>query len=386
MSKELREKFNASREAGMKIQAEATKEGRKPTAEEKAEMAKHYANCQAIREEIESEKQWAGMKLNEALAAEKLDSAKVTKESHKAALNTYLRTGQMPHMLATMIAGPVPDGSPGGTVGVSLPASEPVFIKRQKNPFLAALQYYGLTPIQTDGFTNVPIIDLTGSSVDAISQAYVGDNAKNDAVTNLLPATNLFDSGTRWISDLLVRSVPNILDAYVQPLRDVVELKSAANMVATMTTGGGAAGVGVTTAGTSAFTYQELVNWKFSLAAEYQNDAVIFASTGFMQAVYGLVDDNNMQIYIASLSDDSPDRLFGAPIFMTSALQNPGAGHVSAVIASASSLIVTQNGAQRVLRYEGESEHPMQTGLRVIGIGGNGFVSNGVKLLKNAAS
>ena len=395
MSKELREEFNRVKAEALEIVNKAKAENRDLSAEEKEANDKRFSRLDQIKRQLDEEARFAALKVAE-LPQEVIDAARgnpaepkakqefeqghgrVTGDVHRNKVNNYIRTGQVPHELFTITA---------GAGGVTLPAGPPVVIKRNPNPFKAALQAFGLEVLTVPGVVNIPIFDDSANIADVIPQNSTSENVKEAALTNLVPGDVLYDSGTQWHAITLLNSTDYDLLAYFRPMMDArIEERQVADWTATITTGAGAAATGVTTASTTGVTFGELVALKYSIPANRQNDGFFIVSRGLMQAVESMVDANGRPLYRESLSADAPDRLLGWPVFVSDALAAPGAGAVSAIAASARSLVLREVGPRRMVTYRDYPLRPDQIGLRAFANGGAGFVASGVRLLRHAAA
>lgn len=390
MSAQLREEFETVRKSALDVIHKAQQEKRELTAEEMQENDRRFARCDQIRTQIDEEAKFATLKVAD-LPAEVLDVAKSAHDPkdrqdfnanvgnkwnadrHAAAVNKYLRGQPLERDEFTIVS---------GAGGVTLPAAPPVVIKRVRNPFKAALQAYGYSILNVSGFGNAPVFDDSANSADVIAQNSTSENVKEPAITNLTGDV-LYDSGTVWFSNTYLGQAGFEPLSYLRPMLDArLEAAETTAWTATMLTG---AGVGVTAASTTAITYQEIVNLKYSLPVVAQQDGVFLASSGMMAALEGLVDGNGRPLYRMSLSDDSPDKLLGWPIFVVADLATPGAASKSLVAASASALIAREFGPRRLVKYENIPTRPDQVGIREFANGGFGIFAGNVKVLQQHA-
>ena len=296
---------------------------------------------------------------------------------HRDAVNNFIRTGQEPDKRFTLI-------TTTGT-GVLVPGriGPPMTIKRQSNPFRAALLARGLQPIKTDGMESltVPIFDDSANSADVIPQNATGDNPKDPALSGLLLAAGLYDSGTVWSSNTLINSAGFDLMGYLEPLlEERIDQTQAAAWITLLQAGT----IGKTTASTTGVTYSELLDWQHSIPVVRRSDGVFFVSDGLLRAIRGLVDSTGQPLFQLSMRDDVPDTLLGWPIFAVVGLPTPATGVVSGIAASASALAIRDVNNRRIARYSNQPNWPDQVGIRMFTNGGFNFVGSYVRTLKHA--
>jgi HK97 family phage major capsid protein len=298
----------------------------------------------------------------------------------REAFANYLRTGEPTHQEYTLTT------TSGGGVLVPTSVAPPIVIRRTANPILPALALYGLDAMRTDNSDSVrvPVLDDTANTATAIAQDATTDNAADpDVSAGLLLGANLYDTGTAWVSNTMLRATPGYdLIAYLTPmLYDRLDKTQGAAWMAAMVAGPGNT---YTTASSTAVTYTDVNNFYFTLPTPYRDDGVFFVSDGFLQAITNLLDSQGRPLYRQSMRDGVPDTLLGKPLFVSTApaLQSPAAAATVAVFASAGSLAIRLVNNQRLVRYADVPTKPDQTGLRVFQSGDFGFLPAGVAVLK----
>jgi len=88
----------------------------------------------------------------------------------------------------------------------------------------------------------------------------------------------------------------------------------------------GGAQVGVTTAGATAITYDEIINLYHSLAVPYRKNAVWILNDSTIQYIRKLKDGNGQYLWQPSLVDGVPDRILGCPVKVSRYMPELAAG------------------------------------------------------------
>ena len=76
----------------------------------------------------------------------------------------------------------------------------------------------------------------------------------------------------------------------------------------------GGAPVGVTTASSTAFTLDEIMDLFYSLRTPYRNRAVFITNDATMKAIRKLKDGNGQYLWQPSIKDGTPDKILNRPI------------------------------------------------------------------------
>lgn len=430
-TKPLREEFSRLHDEGRAVIEKAATESRELTDDEKNENENRFKRMNTIKAQLEDDAKFAGLALTAApngggtgdekipghveLPGEAPGREEFSREQrrnefavlpgetpeaarqrlHRDAVNEFIRTGRMPdkQFIASLPRDPAGQftliTTTGSSVLVPAKVGPPQTIQRQRNPFRAALMARGLLPLRTTDSASVvaPIFDDAANTADVIAQSATGDNPKDPALTGLTLAANLYDSGTVWVSNMLINSSSFDLLAYLEPMLDErIDRTQVAAWIVQLQ----AATIGKTTASTTGVTYAELLDWQHSIPLTRRGDGVFFVADGLLRAIRGLVDSTGQPIFQKSMRDETPDTLLGWPIFPVDGLPTPAAGAVSGVAASASALVVRDvtgpDGARRIARYANQPNWPDQVGIRMFQNGGFNFLTNYVRTLKHAAS
>lgn len=390
MSNELKVEFRKVKDEALAIVAKAQAEKRDLTADEVSSNEQRFARLDTISKTVAEQARFAALEMAdvpadvlaaakgnppESKAKQEFESGRtgrISGTAHHDAVNQFMRSGTVPPELFTIMT---------GTSGVALPAGTPVVIKRQNNPYKAALQAFGYQILNVAGFGNVPIFNDTGNVADIIAQDSTSENVKEPVITNLTGDV-LYDSGTSWFSNTYLAQAGFDPLSYLRPMLDArIEAAEVASWTTALTTPA-ASVVGSSTTG---ITYQDLVNLKYSLPVAAQADGVFFVSSGLMAAIEGMIDSTGRPLIRESLSDDAPNRLLGWPVFVTAGLATPAANAKTAVVASASALVVRESGPRRLVRYDLIPTRPDQVGIREFANGGLGVYTGNVKVFAQHA-
>lgn len=406
----LRDEFaQLHREASTLVDA-ATTAGRELTAEEVQANDRRFNRMQAIRRLQDEQVRFAGLALRGEMpvqtagggslivrpreipgreeferSAGRIEiSSRATIDPeviqrHRDAINNYIRTGEIVRSRQFVL-------TTGTGTGALLPTrvGPPITLRRQLNPYRAAIMSRALEIIRTPGMEamNVPVFDDTANTADIIAENNTSENNKDPAATALVLTPVLYDSGTVWASNMLLQSIGFDLLGYLEPMLDMRIWRR--ELTAWTTTLLATVVIGKTTAGVNTVTYDELLDWQHSVPVENRIDGVFMVSDGLFRAVRGLKDSTGQPIYQSSLRDDAPDTLLGWPIFVTDALATPATGVISGIAASASSLFIREAGQRHIVRYANIPTHPDQFGIREFAYGAFAFNSPGVRALKHA--
>ena len=90
--------------------------------------------------------------------------------------------------------------------------------------------------------------------------------------------------------------------------------------------GTGGAQVGVTTASTSAFTADEIIDLFYSLGAPYRKKAVWVLNDATVKSIRKLKDGNGNYLWQPALTADTPDTLLGRPVYTSTSVPTIASG------------------------------------------------------------
>ena len=91
----------------------------------------------------------------------------------------------------------------------------------------------------------------------------------------------------------------------------------------------GGADVGVTTAGATAITADEVINLVYSLKRPYRKNAVFLMNDATIAIVRKLKDGNGVYLWQPALTMGEPDRLLGYPVYTSQYMPTAAAGNKS---------------------------------------------------------
>lgn len=395
-----KEEFDALKNEAHAVIEKAKTEKRDLTDAERADNETRFARLEAIKKLNDDEKRLAGLHAVElfgAMASTGADpKAKVEMAANKTgrealvkAVEHYIRTGDRSTYDTFAIT--TSTGS-----GVLLPKSvaPPVTIRRIFNPIFAALAAYGYTPLLTQGTETISVPVFDDSAVDAVTTTEgatsettgPGDPsaANGDAgVAGIQLGASLFDSGVVWNSNTQLSAITYDLLGYLNPMLDKrIDHKQATKWCAQVVTNA-TAYVGSAPTG---IVYTDLTGWVHALKPEYRVDGVFIINDSLLQSVENLVDTLGRPLYRQSIADNVPDTLMGYPVFVTDQFHVPAANQISGMFASAEALKVRVVENKRLVRYANIPTHPDQVGLQEFVNADFGFVPQGVRTFKHAAS
>jgi HK97 family phage major capsid protein len=400
----LREEFNTlHKQTGDLITAVATAK-RAMTAEETEQNDNRFARMDAIKKQIADQARFAGLALEGAapegkptgvqtpgampgeadhLAAEGLqaagDRAAFSREKYGSALNQFARTGVIGRELFAV--------SNATASGAYLPkqVAAPTVVRRLQNAIRAVLDAYGMLPFETDSLAafSLPVSDDT-ANVGAVQSEVATSGTELDADdTGAIAITPvLFGSKQFWFSNSMVLAQSFDVLGYVLPMAQkriekVQETTWIAKLLATGV-------VGKTTAAVAAITYLELLDWEHSLAPAYRSDCAFIVSDSLYRGLRGLVDTQNRPIMDQDPTNVFAGKIHGKPVVVSDALGAMATGVKCGAIVSAAALKVVDVLNSRMVRYANVPQKPDQIGFEMFQNGDFGFVSAGVKLVKNA--
>jgi HK97 family phage major capsid protein len=419
MPRPLNEEHAAIKEEALNVVRLARKEERELTGEEEAANKLRFAAMDRIKKSIVDEQKFAQSALPDVALADAIEAAianpansdaqqtavkaaqhftnntdMVKFEAARKEVNQYLWEGPMGQKF-TLIT------TSGSSVMLPSIPAQPVVIRRIQNPILAALASMGMIPLYTagTGTVPVPVFDDTSNDASVAAGSPTNDTGSGDSqtaasvdptATGLTLGAKLYDSKAIWLSNTLLDAVGYDLLGYVEPiLQRRVDHKQHALWVAALATLASQVGgvAGKVTASKAAVTSSELLAWEHSLPIAYRSDRVYIFSDSLLQTVRGLTDTQGRFLYQESLRDDTPDKFFGAPLFLTDALGAIGtANAVVGAVVSAESLKVRICTNRRLARYVNIPNYQDQIGLELFVNGDFAFVNQGCRLLQNAAT
>lgn len=404
----LHEEFASVKAEASTVIEKAKSENRDLTGEEREANEKRFARLDSIKAMVADENRLAGAAIEQYSAAvksqlaggmtgeptAKADAAIVRemygRKAHVKAIEDYIRFGTVPQNREEF-AITTSTGS-----GVLLPkdVAPIVTIRRIFNPIFAALAAYGLKPLLTQGTETISIPLFDDSAVDG---ALTSEGATSETtgpgdpsaangdggVAGIQLAAKLFDSGVVWNSNTQLSAITYDLLGYLNPMLDKrIDHKQSVAWCAQVGTNA-TAYVGSSPTG---ITYADLVGWTHALKPEYRADGCFVINDGLLQAIETLVDTLGRPLYRQSIADNVPDTLMGYPVFVTDQFATPAANAKSGMFASAEALKVRVVENKRLVRYANIPTHPDQVGLQEFVNADFGFIPQGVRTFKHAAS
>jgi len=125
------------------------------------------------------------------------------------------------------------------------------------------------------------------------------------------------------------------------------------------------AAAGVTTASTTAFTSDEVMDFVYSLSARYREDAVVVGSSDFVKLVRKLKDGNGQYIWEPSYKAGEPDMLLGKPLRESEYMDAVATGATPAVIANFGYYDIADRGGIYLQRLVEKYADTGEVGFRV---------------------
>lgn len=235
----------------------------------------------------------------------------------------------------------------------------PLIVRRPWNGWLQALGLRGRDPIMTDGTESIsiPVIDdtLNQGSVIPESGATTGDVDPN--VPPVVLGQTLYQSFRTWISNTALSAPGYDLETYVMEiLQKRIDLTIDASWTAKSLTILAANPTRVyqtVTGEVAALTYNDILNWFYTLAYQFRADGVFLMSDGLKHLIHGLKDNNGRPLLdlVRSLDQGEIPMLFGCPVATSPSLVAPAAGAVCGLFVSAQSILCRLVKNARIARY-----------------------------------
>lgn len=104
----------------------------------------------------------------------------------------------------------------------------------------------------------------------------------------------------------------------------------------------------VTTASSSAFTADELIDLYYALKPQYRKNAVFIANDAVIAAIRKMKDTTDQYIWSPGLSAGEPDKLLGRPIYSSSDMPTVQAGNKVIVFFDPSYYVIADRGALEI--------------------------------------
>lgn len=382
MSK-LIEKYNALKAEANQLFETAKNAGLELTAEQNKRKDEIFKSMEGIKAQIEDEKKLATMTFNALENKEETQVAEKNTKNDRENYNKYLRTGDM-QFTAT---GAITTGT--GT-GALLPTTigTPVTVRRMYNSILAVLGAYNVPVIETDDSATfgIPVLDDSLNAGQISNQDVSGDTVVAPTPTQLTLAANLYDSKSIWLSNTLVNANGFDLVSYILPILDKrIEIAQDTAWI-TKLLAKSVTGNTVTTAATTAITYDEFIGFFHKLVPQYRVDGAFIVSDAFYQTIRTLKDDQKRPLLTDSVVAGAPAMLQGKPLFISNNMEAVAAGKIPAAFVSAEALKARLVKNRRIARYVDNPAYPDQVGFREFVNGDFDVVSAGVAFLKMAAA
>lgn len=300
--------------------------------------------------------------------------------AYKKALNTFAQTGQMRQEFTVTST---------TQSGAFLPKEvlNPITVKRLQNAWRGVLDATGFKPIELSRMETIslPVADDTANVGQAQSEsATAGTTQDADNTKSLTIAPTLYGSKQMFFSNTMILAQSFDVMAFVLPIlqKRVDKVQESTWTTAIMATGT----VGKTTASPTVITYAELMAWEHSLAAAYRTDACFVLSDTLYQALRGLVDSNNRPVMDLDPTNVFAAKIHNRPVLISDYFQTLAANHIMGAFVSGSALQIVDILNTRMARYAGLPQFPDQVGFELFHNGDQGFVPQGLSLIKSAIS
>jgi HK97 family phage major capsid protein len=144
--------------------------------------------------------------------------------------------------------------------------------------------------------------------------------------------------------------------------------------------------LGVTAAGTTAITFDDLINLVYSLKSPYRRNAVFLLNDASIGAIRKLKDSNGQYLWTVGLQVGQPDRLLGFPIYTSPYVPTPAAAAYTAAFGDFKNFWIADRMGRTVQRL-----NELYAGNALIGflaierVDGKVVLNEGIKLLQQSA-
>jgi HK97 family phage major capsid protein len=309
-----------------------------------------------------------------------VDGSTFEKAKYSKAINHFARTGDMPRDLFTVTT------STGSGAYLPKQVLPVITIRRLRNSYRAALDAYGINPIETTSPAtwSLPIADDTGNIGATLAENASSGTTQDATDASVTISPTQYSSKQAWFSNVMIQAAGfDVLGYVVDLLGKRIEKVQESAWTTTLLTNGT---VGKTTASPTGITYAEFIAWEHSLAAAYRTDGVFMFSDSLYQALRGLVDDNHRPIFDTDPTNVFVAKLHGKPVVVNDYLQTMAANHIVGAFASASAFKIVDVMPDALVRYANYPGMPGQVGFEQLHVGDCAFVYKGISLLKTAIS
>jgi HK97 family phage major capsid protein len=361
------------------------KTGGKLTAEDKESQAKMFARMDEIKAtkfaiERLAENAFANYmpSISRAEAEFAQSQPLASKLTAKDEINMFLR-GDTSHKFVLV-------STSGSSIMLPKEVMAPIAVRRNVNPYRAALAARGYQPIESTATDQVtlPVWDDTSANGDAPSESATADTTVDSTLTGSLTLNaTLYESKSKWFSNTLLNANGFDVLGYLAPILTKQLDKgqeSAATVVAKALT------VGYTGSSNSGLTYADLIAWEHTLKPAYRSDAVFIVSDGTYKAMRGLVDANSRPIIDLDPTNNFMESFHGKPLFVGDFFDAPAVSAFGGIFVSADAIKIRDVVPQRLTRYVNIPTKPDQTGFNLFANGDCQFVAAGVSLFQYKTS
>lgn len=391
--KELREEFARVHTEATKVVEDAIAAGAELTPEVKAENEKRFARLETIKGLIDNSTKFAKLALDNGQVAgpteppgkaevdaleQPATGAKLDRAAFSRAASRWASTGAMDAKFATITTA--------SQSGIMLPVevAQPL-VPSAANTFRAAYGIYGL-PVMSTPTTheiNIPVLSATSGGKVAENASSETENAPG-LTESIVSKPATYQSGSAWFSNLQLSATDFDLIANTTPaLAYSKELALEADAVAAIIADSGITQA-VTTAGTAAITYAELVSLDNALPKKFQTMKVILLSATAYAAACAMTFASGPAVLTTDANGIK--RFNGTPVLRSDNFQALGAGHVVGAVISLAGFHLRDAGPVNLQRYTQIPAKPNQTGFNLFAYHAYGYAPSAVAKLVNAAS
>ena len=289
------------------------------------------------------------------------------------------RVGNAARRFATITTGVVGGGITMPALGVApLLGSNAV-----TNSFRLALELLGVEPIKTPDTTQVnwPILDPTGG--DVVEENATEDD-ENGTLGGVKIVTKTYASGSAWFSDQALHAGLDVVNGL---LPDMVAIKEKALEMHITETLIDDAGITqqVTAASTSTLTAANLLSLRAALPRRFRGLRVIMLGATAYSAAEALVGSDGHYILNPHGTIDGVSYFKGTLVVENDNFESFGASKVIGCVLSLMGFRLRDSTIQELARMQVPSR-PAQTGLRLFGYHGFGWLPEAVAKLVTPAS
>lgn len=398
--KALREEFAAKHAESQSIIDAAVAANRELTADEQKANDQRFARLEQIKKVIDEQSRFAGLAIagetkpaggrldlgNEPPGKGEFGGRPLAMKDEaflrefNAGLNQWAVSGEMPRKFATIITTTQSSALLPRTI------AEPEVLT-VGNVFREALAVWGVKPIytKTTEVINYPIMDVAAGAAVAENASSETTNDTSLANTIVLTPTT-YQSGTGYFSNLLLNANSFDLVNYIQT--DLVDSKEEgfeAAIAAAIIADAGITQV-VTSATTTGFTYDNLVDLTQKLSKKWNKQTFILLGQAAYSAAIKLVGSDGHPILIPDVQNGALMRFLGIPVLRCDNLEALTANKTVGLIISLKGFKIRDCADQSLMRYTQVPAKPNQTGFNLFGYHAHGYAVAAIAKLKTAVS